>query len=425
MEFTKIQINEILQGDTLTVLKTLPGDSVDTIITSPPYWGLRDYGFDEQIGLEPTLEEFIDKMSSITGQLKRVLKPSGVMWWNHGDCYGGIKEGKTDRMVADYVKDTQKSLKKYAPKHEKCLMLQNYRLILRMIDEQGWILRNTIVWHKPNGMPSSVKDRLGNKYEPVFMLVKNKKYWFDLDAIREPHKEISLKRLERAVSNKHKHSEGCPGQSMQGLYKPRASRKHFDNPEKYGSPRARDFRNKNKGIGAMQPNKFEGGDYMVGELDPAGKNPGDVWAIPTQPLSEAHFATFPEKLIEPMIKASCPQWICRECGEARARISRVDYEDAGGRGLEKYGDNSPEDGSNPGPQGMKHGRANAIRQTIGWTRCQCKNPQYRAGIVLDPFIGSGTTGLVARKCGRDYIGIELKQEYIDIARRRLQQEHLF
>ncbi len=241
-------LDKIICGDTLEVLKQMPSDSVDCIITSPPYWGLRDYGeatckvwggdpdcehefelehiqrepsktgeisekakigqgyrnyksgfckkcgaWYGQLGLEPTLDMYIEHLLEITAELKRVLKPSGVLWWNHGDCYGGSGCGK-----GDYRNNNKRSLSNpnlYCEKPNpqlkltpKCMALQNYRLILRMVDEQGWILRNIIIWYKPNHMPESVKDRFTNAYEPVFMLTKSKKYWFDLDAVRMPPK---------------------------------------------------------------------------------------------------------------------------------------------------------------------------------------------------------------------------------------------
>ena len=180
-----VPINQIIQGDCLTELKKLPNEFVNCVITSPPYFGLRDYQVKGQIGLEKTLNEYIEKLLKITLELKRILRKDGVMFWNHGDCYGGF-QGKfagwpDSKTKADIPRHTKP--KQFA----KCLMGQNYRLLFRMIDEQNWIWRNQIVWAKPNAMPSSVKDRFANKFEPVFMLVKNKKYWFDLDAVRIPH----------------------------------------------------------------------------------------------------------------------------------------------------------------------------------------------------------------------------------------------
>ena len=192
--------NKIICGDTLTELKKLPNEFVDCIITSPPYWGLRDYGIEGQIGLEPTLEKYLGKLLKITAELKRVLKPSGVMFWNHGDSYGGSNCGKNDyRNNKSLQRDIYQKPSTQAKLSPKCLVLQNYRLVLRMIDEQGWILRNTIIWHKPNHLPESVKDRFTKSYEPVFMLVKNKKYYFNLDAVRKPWKEQSINRIKYPI----------------------------------------------------------------------------------------------------------------------------------------------------------------------------------------------------------------------------------
>ena len=271
---------KIFQGHVLDALKQIESNSIDCIITSPPYWGLRDYGEDAntdwgdwhgQLGLEPTLELYLKHMLQITKELKRVLKPTGVMFWNHGDSYTSYygkhgnrttKEKWGDR--GSLTDDLRPPIPKKIP--YKSLCLQNYRLVLRMVDEQGWILRNIIIWHKPNHMPSSVKDRFTNAYEPIFMLVKRKRYWFDLDAVRVPHK------LNFGPPSKAKSS----GQKWEGL---QTIAKHS---------------------GYYGPN----GELLV---NPLGKNPGDVWTIPTQPFPEAHFATFPEKLVEPMIKAGCPK----------------------------------------------------------------------------------------------------------------------
>ena len=370
-------LNTIIQGDTLEVLKSWPSDFVDCVITSCPYWGLRDYGIEGQIGLEPTLGEYLDKMLAVTAELKRVLKPTGVMFWNHGDCYGGSGHGTSSKAK---VEDSKESYllpfgKNVTGKSKaKCLALQNYRLIIRMVESQGWILRNTIVWHKPNAMPSSVKDRFSNSYEPVFMLVKKKRYWFDLDAVRVPHKTD----FDKLVA-----SGGASDK--------------YDGSDKKLVVRER-----------VRPN-------------PSGKNPGDVWRIPTHPFPEAHFATFPPKLIEPMIKSSCPKWVCKKCGKARVRISKASYEVSKEKPDPKK---VTEEGKRANQFGtMRYAKATAQHKTIGWTDCGC-NKGWKAGIVLDPFMGSGTTALVARKLARNYLGIELSGEYIKIAEERLKQEHL-
>lgn len=375
-----MEINKIYQGSTLEVLKQMPDDFVNCIVTSPPYWGLRDYGIQGQIGLEPTLEEYLNNILAITKELKRVLRPDGVMFWNHGDCYCGSQgqiDAKNPKAMEGKLIPHQKDYQ------SKCMVMQNYRLIIKMIDEQGWINRNNIVWHKPNAMPSSVKDRFSNSYEPVFMLVKNKKYWFDLDAVRIPHKTNenrpmgidreknypNAKRNKNAfnyrVRDAEKKSEQCPQfKASEEEIKNYTTKIPKENAESFGSPRARQHRQKYITPEQQKETQDKTGwvngsgrirsfyDNFGGLTNPKGKNPGDVWRIATHPFSEAHFATFPEKLITPMIKAGCPE----------------------------------------------------------------------GGIVLDPFSGASTTGVVSLKLGRKYIGIELNKTYCEMAKKRIEKE---
>jgi site-specific DNA-methyltransferase (cytosine-N4-specific) len=342
--------NRIICGDTLKVLKEIPDESIDCIITSHPYWSLRDYGVKGQIGLEPSLEEYLEKLLRITAELKRILKPTGILFWNHGDCYGGSLQGYGAKKPSEtgfqkpagidprYSKEKPPTAKLKA----KCLALQNWRLILRMIDEQSWILRNVIIWHKPNHMPSSVKDRFTNTYEPVFMLVKRKKYYFNLDAVRVPPKTLENKTLSfnYRVRDAEKKSKQCPQfkatKEEIERYKEEKPYHPSGDPTIHGQRRP------------PQPNQ-------EGAFHPLGKNPGDLWSISTQPSPpEArgkHFAIFPEKLVEPMILAGCP----------------------------------------------------------------------KDGIVLDPFCGSGTTCVVAKRLGRNYIGIDISKEFCEIAEKRLEK----
>jgi hypothetical protein len=174
-------------GDSLKTLKTLPTESVDCVITSPPYYSLRNYNVTGQIGLEPTMGEYLNKLLSITTELKRVLKKTGTMFWNHGDSYGGSWQDYGTREGNQREKTTNSwsrggSVKTFPPSANmlsKSLMLQNFRLVQRMSDEQGWILRNVIIWHKSNCMPSSVKDRYSVDFEPIFFFVKSNspQYW--------------------------------------------------------------------------------------------------------------------------------------------------------------------------------------------------------------------------------------------------------
>jgi len=398
-----IKVDIIYNKHILDALKEIPDDSIDTIVTSPPYWGLRDYGEDTktqwpddwfgQLGLEPTLDMYIEHLLQVTKELKRVLKLTGVMFWNHGDCWGSSPPGNSKENIEQWANkgdgligrkfNRYGDFKKPQSIKQKCLALQNYRLILRMIDEQGWILRNIIIWYKPNAMPSSVKDRFSNRYEPVFMLTKRKKYWFDLDVVRQKYKQTTIERCKYPVGG---YGSLVGSQEIRGASKLGARAMFY--PEKS-----------------------------------IGKNPGDVWAIATQPFPEAHFATFPEKLVEPMIRCACPKWICKKCGKARARITKTEYHNQKIGKTEKYNPKNKMLGTN-----VTYGRGEVERQTIGWTDCGC-NAGFDAGIVLDPFAGAGTTLVVAKRLGRHYIGIEIKKEYCEMAERRLEsvvcQEELF
>ena len=249
----KMDINRILCGDCIEIMKQIDDNSIDTIITSPPYWGLRDYKAEGQIGQEPLLNDYITKMLRVTAECKRILKPTGTMFWVHGNSYGGAASQPYGNRKGVYAEMLPHGLRR--PKYiEKCLTMQNFRLAIRMIDDQGWILRNTIIWHKKNSMPSSVKDRLTNIYEPIFFFSKNKKYYFDLDAIRVPQKDASKKKI--VTAQKQIGSKSIKNKEM-----------HIFN---------RTYRSTKDICEKLDPQK--------------GKNPGDVVALSTQPFPEAHFA---------------------------------------------------------------------------------------------------------------------------------------
>lgn len=270
--------NKIIQGDSLQVLKTLPDESVDCVITSPPYWALRDYGVAGQLGLEPTFQEYISKLCDIFDEVKRVLKKEGTCWVNLGDTYGtqsgAMRDGKFGpKNTNNFVQP--KSI-------HKCLLQIPSHFAIEMC-RRGWILRNEIIWHKPNCMPSSVTDRFTVDFEKVFFFVKSKKYWFEQQ--HEPHK-TEENRPSGVVRNRE--------YGYIGKYR-------VDNNFNLHNSRAGETQFLRKGIRLTQNGTVP--HYNAGKF---GRNMRSVWTINTKPLTDAHFATFPEALIEPMIKAGCP-----------------------------------------------------------------------------------------------------------------------
>ena len=424
------------------------------ILTSPPYWGLRNYGIDEQLGLEPTLAEYYAKLLKITAELKRVLKPTGVMFWNHGDSYGGNQ----GRGIGKGNEHTQMVPQKSTS--PKCLTMQNERLIIKMVDEQGWILRNRIIWHKQNGMPSSVQDRFTNKYEPVYMLTRNKKYWFDLDAVRVSHttnenRPVGVVRM-RTYGYKEKYPYAIQPRNKEyvevrnmpdikifseWLNNWRKEKKHsidsieqimdsqavhhWFNGESY--PSVKDWK-KFKKLYAP-PTDYDKPLLNISKKpagkqnNPSGKNPGDLWTINTQPFPEAHFAVFPEKLCEKPILAGCPAEVCKHCGMARVRITKTEYDVLRKSKIQDQPKVKAqiEQGANPNLSGFKFAVGKAKHETISWTDCPCiDKDKYEPGIVLDPFGGSGTVSMVAEKLGRSSILIDINPEYCEMAYKRLQ-----
>jgi DNA modification methylase len=306
--------NIIYNENCISGLKKLPEKSVNTCITSPPYYGLRDYGNDEQIGLEETPAAFIQKLVDVFREVKRVLQDDGTLWVNIGDSYSSHKDCKS--IGQTLAKGTSREdahvmeLGKSRVRDSKMLKSQGLKnkdligipwMLAFALRADGWYLRQDIIWHKPNPMPESVTDRCTKAHEYIFLLSKSPKYYYDYEAIKE-----------EAV--------GCSGVSPT---------KTLNNPDRAGDSGLK--------------NGWEGS---------SDRNKRSVWTVTTKPFSEAHFATFPEDLIVDCVKAGCP----------------------------------------------------------------------RDGVILDPFMGAGTTALVARSHNRNYIGFELNPEYIAIAEKRLNKE---
>jgi len=334
-------------GDVFDVLETLPDNYVDCVMTSPPYWGLRDYGISGQIGNEPDFKTYIIKLCNVFDRVRRVLKPTGTCFINLGDAYGGTGSEQANARVLK----NQSTKGKY----DKCLLCIPDRFRIRMID-RGWILRNRIEWEKPNAMPDSANDRFTVNFEDVCFFVKNKKYYFEQQREYSYWAEVD-KRADNPVPPKS-------GKILTGQYSMQAVRYSEDKK----------------------------------------RNKRCIWKINTKPFPDSHFAVYPEELCETPIKAGCPKFVCRKCGKAREKI----IEETKGKWIPALG-SSPD-----AKKGGKRTRLVIDRKEKGYTNCGC-NAGFRPGIILDPFHGSGTTGKVARKLGRKYIGIDIKKEYLDMS----------
>jgi len=313
----------IICGDALTELRKLPDESIHCCVTSPPYWGLRDYGVPGQLGLERTPEEYVARMVEVFREVRRVLRKDGVLWLNLGDTYSAHKDCKSvpdslrvggrsesANVIAkgqSHSRDT-KLLKSQGLKNKDLIGIP-WRVAFAL-QADGWWLRQDIIWAKPNPMPESVTDRCTKAHEYIFMLTKSARYWYDAEAVKEPFSDERM---------------GNPGKYKAGLKD------------------------------CVTPMGVHGrgvtGEGWNADGTNSGRNLRSVWTITTKPFKEAHFATFPPEIPELCIKAGCP----------------------------------------------------------------------KGGTMLDPFFGAGTTGMVAKQLGRDFIGIELNPKYCEMAERRIAQ----
>ncbi len=343
--------NRILLGDVRDRLADLPSATVDCAMTSPPYFQLRDYGVGGQLGLEPTIGSWVDEMRLALNGLARVLKPTGSLWLNLGDTYSRhAKYGAT----------------------RKSLLLAPERLLLALADD-GWIVRNKCIWFKTNPMPHSVGDRLTNSYDVVYFLTRSQSYFFDLDAIRLPHRSSTTARRGGAYP-----------------------------PARASAPIWRQHGGSNRGL-AAQKARGETGHEL-------GKNPGDVWQIASASFHGAHFATFPPALVERPLLTTCPELICDECSQPFRRSSKLRREEIGrDRGPRRR---------EPRVRHYSH-RYRVIRERGPLLPgCKCATAA-RPGVVLDPFFGAGTVGLEAERHGRDWVGIEINPKYVRLANDRI------
>lgn len=380
----------ILTGDWIEMLKTLPDNSVHCVVTSPPYWGLRDYGVPGQLGLERTPEEYVAKMVEGFREVRRVLREDGTCWVNLGDAYandgkwGGTTGGK--HAAALHGEPIGRG-KRHTALKPKDLCGIPWRVAFAF-QADGWWLRQDIVWSKPNPMPESVTDRCTKAHEYLFLLTKRERYFYDAEAVKEPVTEATL--VDRVDTGRFRPDRGFAG----------------------GPPSA--------GCGRLGS-------------DPT-RNKRSVWTVTTAPFPEAHFATFPPKLVEPCILAGTSEkGCCPQCGAPWERIveKSVRFESGSGKaGNPPNGKNGDEyEQALSGDYDIRMGPVTETR-TLGW-QPTCKCPRaYEAGgeqhdiepvpcTVLDPFSGAGTTGLVATRMGRNFIGIELNPQYVAMAERRI------
>ena len=306
----------IINRDALLALRELPGESVNCCVTSPPYYALRDYGLDAQIGREDTPEQYIERLAGVFRELYRVLRPDGTLWLNIADTYCGTgnKGNSTDPKYPNGRNGQGVSIARLAAGCKQKDLIGIPWLLAFALRRDGWYLRSDIIWQKENPMPESCKDRPSRSYEHIFLLTKSKKYYYDAAAIAEPLAPKTASRYQTGRSAGSKYAAEIPGQGkVQGLNRARA------------------------------------GGYYDAALIPTMRNRRDVWLINTVPYKGGHFAAYPPKLAKTCILAGCP----------------------------------------------------------------------KGGTVIDPFFGSGTTGLAAKELGRHYIGIEINAEYCALARARI------
>ncbi len=390
-------------------------ESVQCVVTSPPYWGLRDYGVAGQLGLERTPEEYVANMLTVFREVRRVLRRDGTVWLNLGDSYNGGNKGNSGAIRPGDKQGTnigswstrRRDTGTLSPTRSggavdlkvKDLCGIPWRVALAL-QADGWWLRSDIIWSKPNPMPESVTDRPTRSHEYLFLLAKSERYYFDQEAVREPASRNSHARAASNRGNKEvswsKGWDMSTGNGGHGNFHRLGregvnSRMHLDRDPRYTSDR------KVRQPGVTPKSAVPGSGVKANESFHAAcvdlvetRNIRSVWTIATQPYSEAHFATFPEDLVKPCIVAGTShKGCCPDCGAPWERIVENSYE----------------------------------YKTLGWEPgCKCGIKESQACIVLDPFAGSGTVVKVAKDLGRIGVGLDLKPEYLAMAKRRTAQQ---
>jgi len=355
------------------MMRSMPAESVHCVVSSPPYWGLRDYGQDGQLGLEPTPEQYVENMVAVFREVRRVLRSDGTVWLNLGDSYAGGATtdkkrpgaGRADGIVDDRAQRNRNGVGSVPGLKPKDLVGIPWRVAFAL-QADGWYLRSDIIWSKPNPMPESVTDRPTKSHEYLFLLAKSPRYYFDADAVREG----ALIETWPGIGPKH---------------------------------------------GTTDNHKSDYNPMTVN----AERNIRSVWTIATQPYPGAHFATFPRKLVEPCIKAGTSErGVCSLCGSPWRRLTSVT------RGERDDSTRDPVRASaRRGAAAVPEKGWESERLHVGWASPDCGHTMADgaspiAATVLDPFAGSGTTGLVAQSLSRRAVLIDLNGDYLDQAMAR-------
>ena len=477
---------KILQGDALTVLRSMQSESVHSVVTSPPYWGLRDYGLPPRIwggepdcdhefgptihgasasgslngstlqgahpgnerrprwvsqlccrcgawsgslGLEPTVDMYVDHIVEVFRELRRVLRTDGTVWLNLGDCYASGMRTAYDDDRHKYRTARAHDMRPATPVGLKPKDLVGLPwMVAFALRADGWWLRSPIIWSKPNPMRESVRDRPTTSHEYLFLLARSGRplYWTHRDGAgsrhkpppdyRFVHRNTGEELMEppanwnvtgspwRRVNLWTGHDYYYDGDAIREPYAESSAVDKRDNTD--GQRRERGYHGANSN-----------GGTLLGGNRAGGANKLTVWSIATQPYKGAHFATYPEKLVEPCILAgTSAHGVCGECGSPWERVSKTEYVQS-----PDHRDGSVvgrHDGSTPnGWDGYP--RKDARVTTLGWQPTCGHDVEPIPALVLDPFCGSGTTGVVALRHGRSFVGIELSREYVALARQRI------
>lgn len=377
----------IIIGDVRDGLRSLAAGSVQCCVTSPPYWGLRDYGVDGQIGLESTPEAFVAKMVEVFREVRRVLRDDGTLWLNIGDSYsgnatsGGAGKQDTNCRIANVPTKLGK------PK-DLCMIPWRVALALQA---DGWWIRSVIVWAKKSPMPESVTDRPTSSWEPIFLLAKSERYFYDAEAVKEALNADTVSKIRQCMAT--------PPDKTQ--YKQNAAVAHIG------------------GGSTVSPNAaWRDAEKLERML--SGRNQRNVWHLGPEPYAEAHFATFPTEIPRRAIRAGTSEkGCCPACGAPWERVvERTAYTPktvpVGVRNVDSSR------GDKVRKLSGKEYNEQASARTVGWEPgCACPPAEPVPCVVLDPFLGSGTTIAAARQLGRHGVGCELNPAYADMARVRI------